>query len=133
MRERERFRVLLLGLDDFIEEQIGEVEMDREGDSEEDTISRIYTTSSDKHSEDDEPSITTLQPLDMAFLSREVEGGVSTGSDNRDMSPSSSPAPSSSIFPTSVHSDLPSDLHGYYKSKDGNVWCKDAPEPTKTP
>ena len=121
------------GEDDFIEDQVEEVEMDREGDFEEDTISRIYTTSSDKHSEDDEPSITTLQPLDMAFLSREVEGGVSTGSDNRDMSPSSSPAPSSSILPTSAYSDLPSDLHGYYKSKDGNVWCKNAPKPTKTP
>ena len=60
--------MLLLGLDDFIEEQIGEVEMDREGDSEEDTISRIYPNSSDEHSEDDEPSVTTLQPLDMAFL-----------------------------------------------------------------
>ena len=78
-------------------------------------------------------SITTLQPLGMAFLSREMEGGVSTGSDNHDMSPSSSPAPTSSILPTSGHSDLPSDLHGYYKSKDGNVWCKNAPEPTKTP
>ena len=77
-------------------------------------------------------SITTLQPLDMAFLSREMEGGVSTGSDNRDMSPSSYPAPTSSILPTSAHSDLPSDLHGYYKSKDGNVWCKNAPEPSKT-
>ena len=76
-------------------------------------------------------SITTLQPLDMAFLSREVEGGVSTGSDNRDMSSSSSPAPSFSILPTSAHSDLPNDLHRYYKSKDGNAWCKNAPEPKK--
>ena len=61
-----------------------------------------------------------------------MEGGVSTGSDNRDMSPSSSPAASSSVLPTSAHSNLPSDLHGYYKSKDGNVWCKNAPEPAKT-
>ena len=121
------------GEDDFIGEQVGEDEMDRESDSEEDSIPRIDPSSSDEHSEDDEPSITTLQPLGMAFLSREVEGGVSTGSDNRDMSTSSSPAPTSSILPTSAHSDLPSDLHGYYKSKDGNVWCKNAPEPTKTP
>ena len=121
------------GEDDLREEQVEEDEMDRESDSEEGTIPRIYTSSSDRHFEDDEPSITTLQLLDIAFLSREVEGGVSTHSDNRDMSPSSSPAPSSSILPTSAHSDLPSDLHGYYKSKDGNVWCKNAAEPTKTP
>ena len=71
----------------------------------------------------------------MTFLSREVEGGVSTRSesDNRDVSPSSSPAPTSSILPSSAYSDLPSDLHGYYKSKDDNVWCKNAPQPTKTP
>ena len=121
------------GEDDFIGEQVGEDEMDTESDSEEDSIQRMDLSASDEHSEDDEPSTTTLQPLDMAFLSREVEGGVSTGSDNRDMSPSSSPAPTSSVLPTSAHSDLPSDLHGYYKSKDGNVWCKNAPEPTKTP
>ena len=119
--------------DDFIEEQVGEDEMDRESDSEEGTIPRMDLSASDEHSEDDEPSITILQPLDMAFLSREVEGGVSIGSDNRDMSPSSSPAATSSILPSSAHSDLPNDLHGYYKSKDGNVWCKNAPEPTKTP
>ena len=83
--------------DDFIGEQVGEDEMDRESDSEEDSILRIDPSSSDEHSEYDEPSITTLQPLDMAFLSREVEGGVSTGSDNRDMLPSSSPAPTSSF------------------------------------
>ena len=47
------------GEDDFIEEQVGEVEMDREGDSEEDTISRKYPNSSDEHSEDDEPSVTS--------------------------------------------------------------------------
>ena len=64
------------GEDDLREEQVEEDEMDRESDSEEDTIPRIYTSSSDRHSEDDEPSITTLQPLDIAFLSREVEGGV---------------------------------------------------------
>ena len=121
------------GEDDFIGEQVGEDEMGRESDSEEDSIPRIDPSSSDEHPENDEPSTTTLQPLDMAFLSREVEGGVSTGADNRDMSPSSSPAPTSSILPTSAHSDLPSDLHRYYKSKDGNVWCKNAPEPTKTP
>ena len=121
------------GEEDFIGEQVGEDEMDRESDSEEDTIPRIYPSSSDEHSEDDEPSITTLQPLVMAFLSREVEGGVSTGSDNRDMSPSSSPVPTSSILPTSSHSDLPSDLHGYYKSKDGILWYKNAAEPTKIP
>ena len=121
------------GEDDFKEKQVGEDEMNRESDSEEDTIPRIYPSSSDGHSEDDEPSTTTLQPLDMAFLSREMEGGVSSGSDNRDLSPNSSPAPTSSILPTLAHSDLPSDLHGYYKSKDGNVWCKNAPEPTKTP
>ena len=121
------------GEDDFIEEQVGENEMDRESDSEEDTIPRIYPSSSDEHSENDEPSITTLQLLDMAFLNREVEGGVSTGSDNCDMSPSSSPVPTSSILPTSAHSDSPSDLHGYYKSKDGIVWCKNAPQPIKTP
>ena len=86
------------GEDDFIEKQVGEDEMDGESDSEEDTIPKVDPSSTDEHSEDDEPSITTLQPLDMAFLSREVEGGVSTGSDNRDMSPSSSPAPISSIF-----------------------------------
>ena len=39
---------------DFAHEQIGEDEMDRESDLEEDTISRIYTSSSDEHSEDDE-------------------------------------------------------------------------------
>ena len=106
--------------------------MDMESDSE-DTIPRIDPSSSDEYSEDDEPSIITLQPLDMVFLSREVEGGVSTGSDNHDMSPSFSPAPSSSILPISAHSDLPCDLHGYYKSKDGNIWCKNALEPIKTP
>ena len=49
------------GEDDFREEQVGEDEMDRESDSEEDMIPRIYTSSSDEHSEDDEhhnPSTT---------------------------------------------------------------------------
>ena len=45
------------GEDDFIGEQIGEDEMDRESDSEEDSILRIDPSSSDEHSEDDEPSI----------------------------------------------------------------------------
>ena len=98
------------GEDDFIEEQVGEDEMDRESDSEEDMIPRIDPSSSDEYSEDDEPSIATLRPLDIGFLRREVEGSVSTGSDNRDMSPSSSPAPTSSILPSLMHSDLPSDL-----------------------
>ena len=66
------------GEDDFIGEQVGEDEMDRESDSEEYSIPRMDLSSLDEHSEDDEPSITTLQPLDIAFLSREVEGGVST-------------------------------------------------------
>ena len=95
------------GEDDFIEEQVEEDEMDRESDFEEDTIPKIDPSSSDEHSENDELSIITLQPLDMTFLSREVEGGVSTGSDNRDMSPSSSSAPTSSILPSSAYSDLP--------------------------
>ena len=93
------------GEDDFIGEQVGEVDMDRESDSEEDMIPRM-----DPSSSDDEPSIATLRPLDIGFLRREVEGSVSTGSDNRDMSPRSSPAPTSSILPSLTHSDLPSDL-----------------------
>ena len=106
--------------EDFVEEQVEEDKMDRESDSKGSIqVLRMNTLRM--------MTITSLQPLEMAFLSREVEGGVSIGSDNRDVSPSSS------ILPTSAHSDLPSVLHGYYKSKDGNVWCKNAPEPIKTP
>ena len=62
------------GEDDFTEEQVGEDEMDRESNSEEDSIPRMDPSSSDRHSEDDEPSIAILQLLHNYGLLQQRDG-----------------------------------------------------------
>ncbi|GFO39031.1 PiggyBac transposable element-derived protein 4 [Plakobranchus ocellatus] len=100
------------------EEQAEESESDHCSESEEDVISDNDDISfSDNNSDANEPDLTSLQPVDMIFLSNQVETAIV------DEEPT----------PTSEATALLEDVHGFYQANDGNVWVKTTSPTGRTP
>ncbi|GFN80753.1 hypothetical protein PoB_000725900 [Plakobranchus ocellatus] len=81
-------------------------------ESDEDVISDNGDISfSDNSSDANEPDLTSLQPVDMTFLSNQVETAIVNEEPT----------------PTSKATAMLEDVSRFYHAKDGNIWVKTTP------